>query len=268
LVGGEWYLCCCGQSPGLCIHFRYVASGSLDRRPCTCTREGGPSVGMRPVLQAANKWEAPWSASFSDAVSAAEELISESELDPTEPATSAEISINSDVTHSNSDPALQAGCSSGAPASRLADSIVLGEATIRSSILDALQEVGEESDTPGERLKISPTVEVPEKGLVYKVRLITEFNASPGQFPLDRLRRVRFQASANASSSNQSAENEVGLFDDVAMEILDENMEEQWYLARVQKMFKVTQGGGRIDHQVPVSIAEDERDSTVRLIVK
>jgi hypothetical protein len=58
------------------------------------------------------------------------------------------------------------------------------------------------------------------------------------------------------------------LFDEIAMELTSDNDKPGWYLARIQKMFKVTSGGARINYVRLVSIAEGSRESGVQIIVK
>ncbi|GAQ78082.1 hypothetical protein KFL_000070500 [Klebsormidium nitens] len=147
---------------------------------------------------------------------------------------------------------------------------------IRSSILDAFQEIGDASTDGTDssvREKTSTTVEVPGKGLVYKARLISELNAAPEHLSLDRLRRVqastqRAGSSVEAVTDSDAEGKEVGLFDDVAIELLSSDDKTAWFLARVQKMFKVTSGGARIDYHRPVSIAEATREAGVEVILK
>lgn len=59
-----------------------------------------------------------------------------------------------------------------------------------------------------------------------------------------------------------------GLFDDIALELVSQDENSMWYLARIQKVFKVTLGGARIDYQRPVSIAEGAKEAGVQVIVR
>jgi hypothetical protein len=131
---------------------------------------------------------------------------------------------------------------------------------IRSSILEAVQEIGDDSSESVAddvvRPKTSPTVEVPGKGLVYKMHLITELNTNPEHLSLDRLRRVHARSQESVASGLPSPDEQMaGLFDDIALELVSQDEKSMWYLARIQKVFKVTLGGARIDYQRPVSIA-------------
>ena len=48
--------------------------------------------------------------------------------------------------------------------------------------------------------KVCPTIHVPGKGDVFKMRLISELNSHPpSKLPLDRLRRVQYQTFADSS---------------------------------------------------------------------
>jgi hypothetical protein len=241
-------------------------------------RDRALTAGMLDVLQEADKWDCPWPASLSESEALAAELITDDDLEePGGSAGSAPDSAPQISPPSTSDPSQsQAGPS---VVERTSDQSVGSEpaseeSVIRSSILEALQEAGEidgggASNALAQRT--SSTVEVPGKGLVYKMRLITELNANPEHLSLDRLTRVQARAQLNVastSSNSSSAEEMVGLFDDVALELINDQDEHTWYLARIQKMFKVTSTGARITYQRPVSIAEGERESGMKLIVK
>jgi hypothetical protein len=126
---------------------------------------------------------------------------------------------------------------------------------VRSAILDAAQEL-EELETRGAgsgdsggassstvRTKVASTVEVPGKGLVYKMRVITELNETGGgPLSLDRLRRVQTGESAERPGSVPAGVEEVGLFDDVAVHFEEGPGEHLWFVGRVQKMYKQLPG--------------------------
>lgn len=230
-------------------------------------RDRAQTVDMHPVLQKANKWDAPWPASLSESVALAEELITEDDLDHIEAPGGSQISPAAQMQPPSTS---ASGSTRDQSVSELL--IAADEASIRSSVLDSLQEVGAglaAAESIG-RAKICPTVDVPDKGPVFKMRLITELNSCSRNLSLDRLRRVQVRAPQGASSTTPESGNDVtvGLFDDVAMQLADSSSKPCVYLARIQKMFKVTSTGGRVDFQNPVSLAEDARDPGVRVIVK
>lgn len=95
------------------------------------------------------------------------------------------------------------------------------------------------------RRKVPATVEVPEKGPVYKMRLITELIQSPGNISLDRLRRVQVHEGPREQAGFvRGGEEEVGLFDNVAVHFVEGagGDEHRYYIGRVQKIFKQLPG--------------------------
>lgn len=121
---------------------------------------------------------------------------------------------------------------------------------VRAAVLDAAQKLEDEENTraqiptrtaSGDR--ISSTVDVPGKGPVYKMRLVTELNQSPGSLPLDRLRRVQVRKSAAPVGVLSNGTEEIGLFDNVAVHLEEGEDRHAWYVGRVQKMFKQYAGG-------------------------
>ena len=100
----------------------------------------------------------------------------------------------------------------------------LREATIvlQSTLLDVEQgdNVNCLSSSVGSKniLKHSSTVEVPGKGQIYKMRLISELNIhSLEKLPLDRLRRVKYKNIDPNIYVHGDDEVYVGLFDDVGL---------------------------------------------------
>lgn len=100
----------------------------------------------------------------------------------------------------------------------------LREATIvlQSTLLDVEQgdNVNCLSSSVGSKniLKYSSTVEVPGKGQIYKMRLISELNIhSLEKLPLDRLRRVKYKNIDPNIYVHGDDQVYVGLFDDVGL---------------------------------------------------
>jgi hypothetical protein len=80
------------------------------------------------------------------------------------------------------------------------------------------------------------TVEVPGHGSVYKMRLVSQLNATPHHVPLDRLRRVRVRSQDGATevASSESSE-DVGLFDVVALFLEESATEVNWFFLFLPK---------------------------------
>jgi hypothetical protein len=162
----------------------------------TMARRRAESVGMVSTLQTADKWAAPWPASLSDLESLAEELITDADLDQLENATltpqSQQVSTQS-TTFPSLSASLDAPNVASSSTSNSNVDLACKEATvIWSSIFEAFQEAGDidtGADDASTRRKASPTVEVPGKGLVYKMRLITELNLNSQHLSLDCLRK-------------------------------------------------------------------------------
>jgi len=67
-------------------------------------------------------------------------------------------------------------------------------------------------------LKYSSTIEVPSKGQVYKMRLISQLNLhSLEKLPLDRLRHVRYKSTNPDAYVHDDNQVHVGLVDDVGL---------------------------------------------------
>jgi len=85
--------------------------------------------------------------------------------------------------------------------------------------------------------KVSSTIDVPGKGSIFKMRLITKLNAhSPYKLPLDRLRWVQYKTCVRGSFTQEDHEvEEVGLFDDVGI-IMKEDKKLTWYLGCAKEL--------------------------------
>lgn len=118
--------------------------------------------------------------------------------------------------------------------------------------------------------KISPLVYVPELDMyVHKMTLIAQMNhcegGSQGKLPVDRLQRVRFRVS---DKSDIDAIGDVGLFDNVCVAIEGSDGMYAWFLANVLVMTKVTDKGGNIDYQMPVTLSNEIDCKSVKFTVK
>jgi hypothetical protein len=110
------------------------------------------------------------------------------------------------------------------------------------------------------------TVEVPDKGLVYKMRLISEMNSNPSSLSLDRLKRVQTRRTQDGFEVVKIDGSRVGLSDVVAL-YFEEASVVSWYLGKVQKMFKVGRNNQKIDYHIDVSL-EPPRDEKIFLVCK
>jgi hypothetical protein len=140
---------------------------------------------------------------------------------------------------------------------------------IRASVLDGAQERDMGMDDGGLDAgetgsgKISPTVDVPGVGPVYKMRLIAECNVNPDKLPVDRLRRVRHRV---PTASGVEDVGDVGLHDRVAVAILDGSGMHTWHIGQVLAMSKVLEGGRKVEYFLPVSL--EACDDSIRLLLK
>lgn len=112
--------------------------------------------------------------------------------------------------------------------------------------------------------KVSPMVEVPGIGMVYKMRLIAECSASPDRLPLDRLQRVRHRATTEAQPVDSATT--VGLYDHVAVFFVDSSGVHTWHVGQVLAMTKVLEQGRKVDYYLPVSLVD--ADESVKLLLK
>jgi hypothetical protein len=77
-------------------------------------------------------------------------------------------------------------------------------------------------------------MDVPKKGSIFKMRLITELNAhTPSKFPLDRLKQIHYKTCVKSYFTQEVHEvEEVGLSDDVGI-ILEKDKKMIWYLGHI-----------------------------------
>ena len=204
-------------------------------------------VEMKDVLLANGKWTKPWPSSFTDSLNIIDRCgmdADDDSLDSPSPVlatTSSELDSNDSM-----------------------DQVSEIDVLLRTSVLDVSQQ-GDvmcssvvDSDDVLSHLKVCPTVHVPGKGDVFKMRLISELNTHPAsKLPLDRLIRVQYRTSTDSSylSNNAHDLQEVGLFDDVGV-LMEEGKNLVWYLGRVQKMVKQHEKGAAVDYVRPVPLNE------------
>jgi hypothetical protein len=201
-------------------------------------------VEMKDVLLTEGKWEKPWPSSFTESLTIIDSCAIEIDDDSSECVTGA----------------VDVSCGSTEVASSIDDELVNEvDVLVRTSALDVEQQIAIASNVIDEETcKISPTIDVSGKGLVFKMRLIAELNThSPSKLPIDRLRRVQYKACIGGSHFDYAHDiEEVGLFDDVAV-IMEEGNTLTWYLGRVQKMVKNYDKGGSVDYMRPINLKEE-----------
>lgn len=107
--------------------------------------------------------------------------------------------------------------------------------------------------------KHSSTVEVPGKGQIYKMRLISELNIhSLEKLPLDRLRRVKYKNIDPNIYVHDDDQVYVGLFDDVGLLFDEGEGKLVWHIGRVQKIVKtVGEKGAKVDYVRSVSLSDE-----------
>ncbi len=137
---------------------------------------------------------------------------------------------------------------------------------VRTSILDIEQQDAVEGcilesfnfvEIP-KATKLFLIIDVPRKGSVFKMRLITELNAyPPSKLPLDRLRQVQYRTCVKSSFTQEvHAVEEAGLFYDVGI-IMKKGKKLIWYLGHVQKIIKHFDKGRHINYVKHVQLNEE-----------
>jgi hypothetical protein len=238
-------------------------------------RELAISLEMKPVLLRCKKWDEPWPASLFEGIDLTADLAGEAGdiISMSDDIISLSIAASeSDARESIilEDPAAELDTE---PLSDSSSTSVMASifdvSAIRSGML-AIEHVlsADESQTnqPSARNKVPCTVEVPNKGLVYKMRLISELNSSPSSLSLDRLKRVQARRAQDGSKAVELDGLSVGLSDVVALHFEEGNVV-SWYLGKVQKMFKVGRNNQKIDYHLDVSL-EAPRDESVFFVCK
>jgi hypothetical protein len=196
------------------------------------------SLGMQPTLLRVNKWHEPWPSSLSEGIELTADLLEE--LDDV-------ISMSDDTSSSLvtlADPSSELeteflGSQEEAPP---VCASVSDLSAIRSVML-VVEHVFLSSDEPtsshqSTRPKVPCTVDVPGKGSVYEMRLISQLNSSPF-LSLDRLTRVQARRTQDGSERVELDGLSVGLSDVVALHFEDARSGIEWYIGKVQKMFKL-----------------------------
>jgi hypothetical protein len=230
-------------------------------------RELAISLGMQPTLLRVNKWHEPWPASLSEGIDLTADFAEESDdttllADVLGSGSADVITLEVPSTAADTEPLLETGSAS-------VSASVSDVSAIRSGML-AIEQVLS-SDEPAvnrsaSRTRIPCTVDVPGKGSVYKMRLISELNSNPASLSLDRLKRVQARRAQDGSHQVELDGLTVGLSDVVALHF-EEKSEVTCYLGKVQKMFKVGRNNQKIDYHLDVSL-EPPRDESIHLVCK
>lgn len=133
---------------------------------------------------------------------------------------------------------------------------------------DGARHEGVDEEMEGKQ-KISPTVEVPGVGTVYKMKLISELSTSPGKLPVDRLQRVRTRTGTDTHEVVDDM-GMVGLYDNVAVFFVEKDADKQevyeWHVGQVLVMTNTLDSGRKVDYRLPVSLTQLQEG--VRLTLK
>ena len=196
-------------------------------------------VGMKETLLKSEKWLTPWPSSFSHTISLADECaLQDCEDVEVQLAEAATLEVQSTAVNLEG-------------INTLLDESLICVSSLNQGLEQEFSEVG--CITP-DSSSISSMVDIPGKGLVYKMRVMTELNLAPSEkLPLDRLRRVQYHGlMENLLTSTDGPE--LGLFDDVAM-LFEDNKQIVCYLGRVQKLVKIVGENSKVDYvrAVPLS---------------
>ena len=117
---------------------------------------------------------------------------------------------------------------------------------------DVNEEVGTEDN---EQPLVVNTLSVPGHGLVHKTTLVAKLNSCPdSKLTWDRSVRVRYGNRSLAATSDSEGQEQVGLFDDVAVHIKERGKPSQWKLGsvfRIRNKEKTT-----VDYRRPVNIKD------------
>jgi hypothetical protein len=104
--------------------------------------------------------------------------------------------------------------------------------------------------------KVPITVDVPGKGHVFKMRLISTLNIhSPSSLLLDRLRRVQYKVPGIESFLCDPTIAEIVLFDDCGIH-MGEGKSMTWYVAHIQKIVKCPISRAKLNYLKPVPLSE------------
>lgn len=250
-------------------------------------RQRAEYVGMKETLMRKGQWAEPWSLFKSSSV--LQELRQEDEdeadgvlpdlAETTPSATESAVGSERIVPEAGtSDRSSAQGPNAAATSDGEPDSDFQDILELRLALLSAVQSEGADGQAASEegetdvggsgRVRVPTTVDVPGKGPVYKMRLISQLNDTPEKLSLDRLRRVRQRATDDALAGSAADDDilQVGLFSVVSL----------WYkigsdysvlLGKVQKMYRVGANGSKVDYQRPVLLTTP-RDEKTFLICK
>ena len=135
-------------------------------------------VEMKDVILAHGKWTKPWPLSFTSSLNTIDQCGMEADNDSLDSSSLVPATTSSELDSNDS----------------MVSEI---DVVLRTLVLDVFQQCdvmcssSVNSDDVLSHLKVCPTVHVPGKGDVFKMRLISELNIHlPSKLPLDRLRRV------------------------------------------------------------------------------
>jgi len=205
-------------------------------------------VEMKEVLLFHGKWGNPWSSFFTNSLNIID---------------CCSLEVNEDVNVVAND----VNCVTHESRSKDDETFVNKvDVLVRTSILDIEQQDAVEGCILesfnfvqiSKATKLFLIIDVPRKGSVFKMGLITELNAHPpSKLPLDMLRQVQYRTCVKGSFTQEvHAVEEACLFYDVGI-IMKEGKKLIWYLGHVQKIIKHFDKGQHINYVRHVQLKEE-----------
>jgi hypothetical protein len=134
---------------------------------------------------------------------------------------------------------------------------------LRANLTYIAQQVADE-DNEREQSQTATTIQVPDVGPVHKSTIFGLLNTEPDGPSTDRLRRVRSNKTKTYTATTES-DNDVGLFDDIAVYIKDRGESAEIQLGRVIRIRN--RDKSTVEYRKPMNLEEMSKYPKVQLVV-
>ena len=116
------------------------------------------------------------------------------------------------------------------------------------------------------RSKVSLTVKVPNVGKVHKSTIFSMLNIAPGGISTDRLKRVKSKIPLDLGQKEKEIRNnEVSLFDDVAIHVIEASSSSYFKIGRILRMRN--RNKSIVEFRKPVSLGNTEKYPNLYILV-